>query len=142
VVVSIVLKLTAGIAAGLWAGDLLSKFVTGSTDGVEGITSQAMQQGGVGILMSMLLISIPPMAAMFFNGTIGNFSAYSMVGPPPGSSRGPQGQPPGSYSGGNASQPVNSSTSPNQVNTQIQPRPAMQQDDAIKSSRGTQSTEV
>jgi type IV secretion system protein VirB6 len=61
-----------------------------------------MQQGGVGLLMTVLLISTPPMAAAFFNATIGNFSPYPQVngGGGGGARPGPQGQPPGSYYGG------------------------------------------
>ena len=41
------------------------------------------------------------MAAMFFQGTLGTFMAYSQIGGSAGSaSPGPQGQPPGSHGGG------------------------------------------
>ena len=46
----------------------------------EGINSMAMQQGGLGLLMTTLLITAPPMAASFFNGMLGQFTAYSMFG--------------------------------------------------------------
>ncbi|WP_242108045.1 type IV secretion system protein [Luteimonas aquatica] len=54
-------------------------------DGVPGgVTSLAMQQGGLGMLMTVMLISIPPMAAAFFQGAVVNgFSAYSQFGQAP-----------------------------------------------------------
>jgi len=39
-----------------------------------------MQQGGIGLLMSVLMVMAPPMAAMFFNGTLGQFAAHSSFG--------------------------------------------------------------
>ena len=54
-----------------------------------------LEQGGIGLLMTMLVISVPPMAGNFFSATLGNFSAYnvfSRAGQP-----GPNGQPPGAY---------------------------------------------
>lgn len=41
--------------------------------GQESLTSMAMQQGGMGVVLSMLILSAPPMAAMFFQGTMGQF---------------------------------------------------------------------
>ncbi|WP_312236659.1 type IV secretion system protein [Stenotrophomonas sp.] len=46
----------------------------------QGISSAALQQGGVGLLMSVLMVMSPPMAAMFFNGTLGSFAANSSFG--------------------------------------------------------------
>jgi type IV secretion system protein VirB6 len=67
--------------------------------GAEGFTSQSMQQGGIGLLMTVLIVSSPPLAAMFFQGTVGNFLTYSAFGAGGHSLLGPQGQPPGSYGG-------------------------------------------
>ena len=47
---------------------------------VQPISSLALQQGGLGMVLTVLLIVIPPMAANFFSGTIGQFSAYSQFG--------------------------------------------------------------
>jgi len=41
--------------------------------GQESLTSMAMQQGGMGVVLSMLILAAPPMAAMFFQGTMGQF---------------------------------------------------------------------
>nr|WP_298126699.1 type IV secretion system protein [uncultured Pseudoxanthomonas sp.] len=46
----------------------------------QGISSMAMQQGGLGLLMTLFLITVPPMAATFFQGTIGQFMAYNAFG--------------------------------------------------------------
>jgi type IV secretion system protein VirB6 len=56
-----------------------------------------MQQGGIGLLLTVLIVSVPPMAAMFFQGTLGNFLTYSAFATQRGNAPGPQGQPPGSY---------------------------------------------
>lgn len=96
VVTSIVLKLTVNVAAALWSADIVNSILdTGS----EGFSSQAMQQGGIGLLLTVLIVSVPPMAAMFFQGTVGQFMHFSAFGGGPASRPGPQGQPPGSYGG-------------------------------------------
>jgi hypothetical protein len=49
--------------------------------------------GGMG-----LVLTTPPMAAMFFQGTLGSFMAYSQIGGSAvATTPGPSGQPPGSY---------------------------------------------
>jgi type IV secretion system protein VirB6 len=68
-----------------------------------------MQQGGIGLLMTVLIVSSPPLAAMFFQGTVGNFLTYSAFGMGHSSKLGPQGQPPGSYAAG-GSAPLMAST--------------------------------
>ena len=57
--------------------------------------TRAMQQGGMGLILTTLILTAPPMAAMFFQGTLGSFMAYSQIGG--SAAAGPQGQPPGSY---------------------------------------------
>jgi type IV secretion system protein VirB6 len=90
---SLVLQLTLRVAAALWTSNAINN-ITG--EGAEGLSNQALQQGGLGLLMTVLIISVPPMAAMFFQGTVGNFLHYSAFGGP-ASAPGPQGRPPGSY---------------------------------------------
>lgn len=90
---SLVLQLTLRVAAALWTSNLINN-ITGN--GAEGLSRQALQQGGLGLLMTVLIVSVPPMAAMFFQGTLGNFMHYSAFAGP-ASAPGPQGQPPGSY---------------------------------------------
>ncbi|PPU31787.1 hypothetical protein XcyCFBP4188_22115, partial [Xanthomonas hortorum pv. cynarae] len=38
------------------------------------------QQGGLGLVMTTLIVTAPPMAAAFFQGTLGQFTAYSALG--------------------------------------------------------------
>jgi type IV secretion system protein VirB6 len=94
VVTTIVLELTERVATALWATQFINA-LTGNNS--EGLSNQAMQQGGIGLLMTVLIISVPPMAAMFFQGTMGNFMHFSAFGAGMASRPGPQGQPPGSY---------------------------------------------
>jgi type IV secretion system protein VirB6 len=58
------------VAKAFWASSLLGA-------GPDNVSSMALQQGGLGLVMSMLILSAPPMAAMFFQGTLGTFSAYN-----------------------------------------------------------------
>lgn len=75
--VALVAKITLAVALGM----LVKYAILMLTEsGAEGINAIAMQQGGVGLIMTILLISCPPMAAMFFNATVGQFSAYSQFG--------------------------------------------------------------
>ena len=59
-------------------GGVIGAFTGVDTDA--GLNSAAIQQGGVGLLMSVLMVMSPPMAAMFFNGTLGQFVANSSFG--------------------------------------------------------------
>ena len=94
--VSIALDMVVRVSIAFWGtaltGTLLRK------DFSDGMTSQAMQQGGMGMILTALIISTPPMAAMFFQGTLGNFMHYSAFS---GGSA-PAGQRPGElgYRGG------------------------------------------
>jgi type IV secretion system protein VirB6 len=54
-----------------------------ATDGAlstDGLNSMALQQGGIGLILTTLIISAPPMAAAFFQGTLGQFQSYSPFG--------------------------------------------------------------
>ena len=92
VMVTLAMDMLIAVGAAFWIAD----WVTGAHQ--ESLTSMAMQQGGMGLILTMLIVSAPPMAAMFFNGVLGQFSPYNAVGvatgggpaPPPGS-----GLPPG-----------------------------------------------
>lgn len=75
--VSIALEMVARVAASFWASALAGALV--GSNFTEGITSQSMQQGGMGLILTVLIVSTPPMAAMFFQGTLGNFMTYSQV---------------------------------------------------------------
>ncbi|PPT73489.1 type IV secretion system protein, partial [Xanthomonas arboricola] len=57
----------------------LAKWALNGGNG-EGISSMALQQGGLGLVLTTLIITAPPMAAAFFQGTLGQFTAYSALG--------------------------------------------------------------
>lgn len=75
--VSIALEMVARVAASFWASALAGALM--GSNFTEGITSQSMQQGGMGLILTVLIVSTPPMAAMFFQGTLGHFSAHAQV---------------------------------------------------------------
>jgi len=77
--VSLATKLVAITAVAMVTAYIANS--TGSTNGFgAGLSSSAIQQGGIGLLMSVLMVMTPPMAAMFFNGTLGQFVANSSFG--------------------------------------------------------------
>jgi type IV secretion system protein VirB6 len=95
--VSIALDMVIRVSVAFWARAAFDQILApgGSSDG---LTSQAMQQGGMGLILTTLILTAPPMAAFFFQGTLGNFMAYSQIGGSPIPAQpGGQGQPPGSY---------------------------------------------
>lgn len=73
--VSIALEMVVRVAAAFW-GTALAGSLLGS-DFTDGMTSVAMQQGGLGLILTLLIISTPPMAAAFFNGALGQFMPFS-----------------------------------------------------------------
>lgn len=91
---SLVLQLTLRVSAALWTASTINA-ITGNS--AEGFSSQAMQQCGLGLLLTMLIISVPPLAATFFQGTVGQFMHFSAFAGGSAGRPGPQGQPPGSY---------------------------------------------
>ncbi|WP_208453272.1 type IV secretion system protein [Burkholderia cepacia] len=74
---SLVLNLMLRVAGGYWTASVINH-LTGQ--GTEGFTSQSMEQGGIGLMMTVLIISVPPIAGNFFGGTLGSFMAYSAFG--------------------------------------------------------------
>ncbi|MDC8640827.1 type IV secretion system protein [Xanthomonas hortorum] len=112
VVSAIVLKLSYKVAAALWAAKGINSLMGND---VEGLSSQAMQQGGIGLLLTTVIITMPTVAAALWQGSMGSFMAFSAFDRA-GSSPGPQGQAPGSYmlrqSGNNTSAPNDSGALP------------------------------
>jgi type IV secretion system protein VirB6 len=100
--VTLAMDMVIAVAGSFWAGDLVGDLMGDA--GTEGITSRAMQQGGLGLILTMLIISAPPMAASFFQGTLGNFMHFSAFG----AGGGPVGQRPGEsgYRGPNGYSPA------------------------------------
>jgi len=86
---SLVLQLALRVATALWSANIIT---TIAGNGAEGFSTQAMEQGGIGLLLTVLIISLPPMAGMFFQGTLGNFYFNSAFGHGGGNRQGPNGQ--------------------------------------------------
>jgi len=76
--VAVAMKMTLAVAAS-FAAQYLVAMSTG-TPPAGGVSSMAMQQGGLGLILSVLIVMTPPMAAQFFQGTLGSFSPYSSFG--------------------------------------------------------------
>jgi type IV secretion system protein VirB6 len=89
---SVAFKMVGAVAAAFAAQYVVAMNSGGAP--AEGISSMAMQQGGLGLILTLLLVTVPPMAAQFFQGTMGSFSAYSQFGvtgrPPSDYGRPPQ----------------------------------------------------
>lgn len=76
VMVSIAMKMMKAVTIAFAA-----RYLTGFDQSApEGINSMALQQGGLGLLLSTLIVMAPPMAAAFFQGTLGQFASYSSFG--------------------------------------------------------------
>lgn len=90
---NLILDLMVRVSATMW----LAKLTNISGASAEGISGQAMQQGGIGLILTMLIISVPPIAAHFFQGQVGSFMHFSAFTGSTASQPGPQGQPPGSH---------------------------------------------
>ena len=57
------------------AGNFVAKIIGES--GPTGIMETVTQQLGLDLMLSTLLITVPPMTGMWFNGVMGQFNAYS-----------------------------------------------------------------
>ena len=90
VMVTLATDMVIAVAASFWASTLLGA-------GPDSINSMALQQGGMGVVLSMLIMTAPPMAAMFFSGTLGSFVPYSQLttNAPARPQAAPQGYPAG-----------------------------------------------
>ncbi len=71
--VTLSLDAVLAVAGAFWVGEFI-----GSSS--EGVTSVALQQGGLGLILSTLILGAPPMAALFFQGTMANFGAFNAFG--------------------------------------------------------------
>ncbi|CAG2094416.1 type IV secretion system protein [Xanthomonas euroxanthea] len=128
VVTAMVLKFTAKVAAAYWA----VKFI--KFGDAEGLSSQALQQGGIGLIMTMLIITVPTIAAALWQGNMGTFMAYSAFGT--AASPGPQGQPAGSY------MPQQVGRNSNQINDRDSVTAPQQQGRAIGSTTNSEPIQV
>src|SRR3546814_3271089 len=94
VMVAIALKMVLAVAAAFWVGSF-----TGAT--TEGINSMALRQGGLGLILTVLIVTAPPMAAAFFQGMLGAFTPYTAFS----SDGGARASRDGRWSGGNSYPP-------------------------------------
>ncbi|KWV16540.1 type IV secretion system protein [Xanthomonas translucens pv. translucens] len=91
VVTGMVLKFTAKAAAAYWAAKIIT------LNNAEGLSSQALQQGGIGLIMTLVIVTVPTFGAAVWQANMGNFMHFSAFNGGAASSPGPQGQPAGSY---------------------------------------------
>lgn len=75
--VSMISKLLGAVAGSFAMQYVAMLALTGQAASPQGVTSMAMQQGGLGVLMTLFLITVPAMAAAFFQGTLGHFMPHS-----------------------------------------------------------------
>ncbi len=78
VMVGYALGIVIAVSKAFWVDTLASGLLLGGDAGTS-YSSQALQQGGLGLILTVLIISAPPMAAMFFQGTLGSFVAHSQM---------------------------------------------------------------
>jgi type IV secretion system protein VirB6 len=100
VMVTLAMDVILAVASSFWVGNLIQANLAGGNP--EGVNSMAMQQGGLGLLLTMLMISAPPIAANFFQGTMGQFLAHSQFGVFGGSSGSGGSSQPGTRGPGSA----------------------------------------
>lgn len=75
--VSVAMKMVAAVGAAMFVKYTLAINGMGA---MEGLNTVAMQQGGLGLVLTVLLVTCPPLAAQFFNATVGGFNSYSQFG--------------------------------------------------------------
>ncbi|MFK3649760.1 type IV secretion system protein [Lysobacter enzymogenes] len=102
VMTTISIDLLFAVGGAFWATDL----IPGMTKTNESMMSLALQQGGLGMILSALIITAPPMAGAFFNGVLGQYyGANSFTGDglksqqSGGGSNAGGAYPPGTYAG-------------------------------------------
>lgn len=118
VMVALALDVVMAVSASFWVGKLMG----GSS---EGVNSMAMQQGGLGLILTMLIVTAPPMAASFFQGVLGSFNPYSSFNSPAGYSTPPKQQEQqnnGGYQPGHPGYP--GSPPVNSIRTDVTPQSA------------------
>ncbi|WP_428696137.1 type IV secretion system protein [Stenotrophomonas indicatrix] len=103
----IALDMVFRVAKAFWLESAGAKLILGPAF-ENGLSSQAMQQGGMGLILTTLILTAPPMAAVFFQGTLGTFMAYSQIGGGAAATPSSDGRPPGQHT---PEQPSNSSRS-------------------------------
>ena len=77
VMTEISMDLVGNLFGGATAGDFVAKVIGGG--GQTAIMDTVTQQLGLGLILSTLLITVPPMAGMWFSGVMGTFSGYNAL---------------------------------------------------------------
>lgn len=78
VMTEISMDLVGNLFGGTEAGGFIAKVIGGGSQAA--IMDTVTQQLGLGLILSTLLITVPPMAGLWFNGVMGTFSAYAVMG--------------------------------------------------------------
>lgn len=78
VMTEISMDLVGNLFGGTEAGGFIAKVIGGGSQAA--IMDTVSQQLGLGLILSTLLITVPPMAGLWFNGVMGTFSAYAVMG--------------------------------------------------------------
>ena len=102
VMADISMDLVSNISVALFTSNTAMELLTG--DSASGVMYSVTQQLGLGLMLSTLLIVVPPMAGMWFNGVMGQYSPYSALNG--WGTRSPQGAVPPSMDGGRSMQQV------------------------------------
>ena len=76
VMAEISMDLVANIAITDAVSNIASALIGGN---VGGIMQTVTQQLGLGLMLSTLLITVPPMAGMWFNGVMASYSGYNAM---------------------------------------------------------------
>ena len=71
------MDLIGNVFGGSVAGNFVAKIIGES--GSAGIMETVTQQLGLGLMLSTLLITVPPMAGMWFNGVMATYSGYNAM---------------------------------------------------------------
>ena len=77
VMAEISMDLVGHLFGGATAGQFVAKIIGES--GTTGIMETVTQQLGLGLMLSTLLITVPPMAGMWFNGIMASYSGYNAM---------------------------------------------------------------
>ena len=77
VMTEISMDLVGNLFGGATAGDFVAKVIGGGSQ--TAIMDTVTQQLGLGLILSTLLITVPPMAGMWFSGVMGTFSGYNAL---------------------------------------------------------------
>ena len=81
VMLGVMAEISMHLVGNIAITDAVSNIAAALTGGnVGGIMQTVTQQLGLGLMLSTLLITVPPMAGAWFNGMMAGFSAYSVIG--------------------------------------------------------------